>query len=211
MHPDRILRHLARDARLAPYLDPQHWQQETTTPDVYRRLLRAICGQQLSVKAAATIWGRFEAHFGGNAPSPADLLDTELATLRALGLSRQKAGYLQNIADYFTTAPTAYEHWSALSDEAIVRELTQIKGVGVWTVEMLLMFALHRPDVLPVGDLGIQQGMQQLYGIETTGKALRTRMVEIAAPWRPYRSYACRTIWRLKDAAKAGAILDTDR
>ena len=211
MHTDRILRHLARDVRLAPHLDPQHWTHQAAAPDIYRRLLRAICGQQLSVKAAATIWARVEAHFGGIAPSPADLLDTEPTTLRSLGLSRQKAGYLQNIAAYFTTAPTAYDHWSVLSDEAIVRELTQIKGVGVWTVRMLLMFALHRPDVLPVGDLGIQQGMQQLYGIEDTGKALRTRMTDIAEVWRPYRSYACRTIWRIKDAAKAGAILDTDK
>ena len=200
---DPILAHLASDPVLAPHLNSSHWLESSTTENVYHRLLRAICGQQLSVKAAATIWQRFVELFGGAPPSPAELLHTPAERLRGAGLSGQKSGYVRNIATYFETHPTAAAHWQGLSDEAIIRELTQIKGVGVWTVQMLLLFGLQRPDVFPVGDLGIQQGMQQLYGLTATGKALRQRMSAIAEAWRPYRSYASLALWRVKDGAGA--------
>ena len=198
MNDTEILAHLARDAKLAPALDPRDWVPRNGEPGVYGPLLRAVCGQQLSVAAARTIWSRFLHHFGEAVPPPADLLDTDPDTLRTLGLSRQKSAYLRHIASYFTTHPTALPHWESLDDETIVRELTTIKGVGVWTVRMLLMFALHRPDVLPVGDLGIQRGMQLLYGLDGKGKQLHRQMEAVAEAWRPYRSYACRSIWRWK-------------
>jgi DNA-3-methyladenine glycosylase II len=89
--------------------------------------------------------------------------------------------------------------WSGMSEADIIAFLTQIKGVGKWTVEMLLMFSLGRTDILPVDDLGIQQGIKRLYALEETGKELKKRMIEIAEPWRPYRTYACRYLWRFKD------------
>jgi DNA-3-methyladenine glycosylase II len=92
--------------------------------------------------------------------------------------------------------------WSGMSEEDIIAFLTQIKGVGKWTVEMLLMFSLGRTDILPVDDLGIQQGIKRLYALEETGKELKKRMIEIAEPWRPYRTYACRYLWRFKDQNK---------
>ena len=199
MSSDQILAHLGRDTQLAPHLNAVHWLETDPVPNVYHRLLRAICGQQLSVKAAATIWGRFVAHYGDAPPSPTELLDTEISVLRSVGLSGQKAGYVRNIATYFLDRPTDSVHWLSQTDDYILRELTGIKGVGVWTVEMLLLFGLQRPDVFPVGDLGIQRGMQQVYGLTETGKALKARMVEIAEQWRPYRSFATRTLWRVKD------------
>ena len=202
MSTSDVLVHLAKDPLLAPHLDEQHWTHTPGSTDVYERLLRAICGQQLSVKAASTIWGRVQAHFGDSVPPPAELLDVETDTLRSLGLSRQKASYLHHVAAFFVEHPTDKAHWQTQSDEEVLRALTSIKGVGVWTVEMLLIFTLHRPDVLPLGDLGVQQGMALLYDLPETGKELKRRMTEIAEAWRPYRSFASRSIWRYKDAAK---------
>jgi DNA-3-methyladenine glycosylase II len=119
--------------------------------------------------------------------------------LRAVGLSGQKAGYLQNVAQFALENDLETKDWSGMSEADIIAFLTQIKGVGKWTVEMLLMFSLGRTDILPVDDLGIQQGIKRLYALEETGKELKKRMIEIAEPWRPYRTYACRYLWRFKD------------
>lgn len=162
--------------------------------DPYAALLRAIVGQQLSVKAAATIWSRFEAHFEG-IPSPHLLRSADDDTLRSVGLSRQKAGYVRNVAEAATSGVLDEQTLAALSDAEVVDRLTTIKGVGRWTVEMILIFGMRRPDVFSPGDLGVQQAMVRMYGLEETGVALRRRMVALAEPWAPHRSSACRLLW----------------
>jgi DNA-3-methyladenine glycosylase II len=154
----------------------------------------------LSGKAAATIHGRFLDLFPEAYPFPEALLALDLPTLRSAGLSRQKATYIQNVAEFFQRENLIGKDLADMDDETVIRYLTQIKGVGRWTVEMLLMFTLNRPDVLPLDDLGIQQAMQLLYNFEEKGRALKKRMLELAEPWRPYRTYASLYLWRWKDS-----------
>ena len=165
--------------------------------DLYLALLRAIVSQQISTKAAAAIWGRFTGLFRPEGyPEPRILLEMSEDDLRQAGLSRQKAGYLQAIADYQQRGLLDYAHLSSLSEEDFTRHLTQIKGVGRWTAQMLQMFALDQPDVFAEGDLGLQNAMRRRYGLEETGRALQRRMLEIAERWRPYRSVACKYLWQ---------------
>ena len=121
--------------------------------------------------------------------------------LRQIGLSRQKSEYVRNVAAYFTELQHSAPPWEAWPDEAIIQALTGIKGVGVWTVQMLLMFSLGRPDIFPVADLGIQTAMRRLYNIDSKGSILHREMTTIAEAWRPYRSYACFYLWNWKDQA----------
>jgi DNA-3-methyladenine glycosylase II len=137
--------------------------------------------------------------FDTKTPAPALLLSKSAEDLRAVGLSKQKAGYMHNIASFALQNDLEKIDWSTYSDDEIITFLTQIKGVGAWTVQMILMFTLQRPDVLPTADLGIQQAIQQLYEVEETGKALITKMKEIAATWSPYQTTACLYLWRWKD------------
>ena len=162
--------------------------------DPYLALLRAIVGQQLSMKAAASIWARVEARFGA-APEPAVLLAAEDDALRSLGLSRQKAGYVRNVATAAAAGELVRTELERLDDAALIERLTAIKGVGRWTVEMILMFGLHRPDVFSAGDLGVRQAMQAIYGVELTGRPLEVWMTETAAKWSPHRTTACRFLW----------------
>ncbi len=199
MMTPEIIRHLSQDNTLKTVIDhtvPYDWG---TGESVYTDLLGSIISQQLSVKAAATIQNRFLALFDNGQPQPEQLLRLELTTLRAVGLSQQKSSYMRHVATFFLEENILDKDWSTLEDDEIIRYLTQIKGVGKWTVEMILMFTLNRPDVLPVDDLGIQNSMKKLYGIADTGKILRQRMVEVAECWRPYRTYACRYLWKWKD------------
>jgi DNA-3-methyladenine glycosylase II len=187
------------DPRLEPVLQETEVASLDLTRDVYGRLLRAIVFQQLSGKAATTIYGRFLHLFPESHPHPEVLLELDMLTLREAGLSKQKAGYLHNVAEHFLAHDLMTVDWSVWSDEAILRELTQIKGVGEWTVQMILIFALGRPDVLPTADLAIQQSMQHLYGLDGRGKQLARQMLEVAAAWRPHRSLVTRHLWRWRD------------
>ncbi|MDX5419221.1 MAG: DNA-3-methyladenine glycosylase 2 family protein, partial [Hymenobacteraceae bacterium] len=148
--------------------------------DIYFKLTSAIVSQQLSTKAAATIFGRFRALYPDLYPHPHMVIETSDETLRGAGLSFQKIGYIRNVAAFALTGNLEHSVIDAMEDEALIQHLTQIKGVGRWTVEMLLMFALERPDVMPLDDLGIQNAMKRQYSLEETGKALRARMLEIA-------------------------------
>ena len=168
--------------------------------DLYLALLRAIVSQQISTKAAAAIWKRFQALFPPEGyPEPREVLALSEDELRAAGLSRQKAGYLKAIADYNERGLLDYEHLTSLSEEAFTLHLTAIRGVGRWTAQMLQMFALDQPDVFSEGDLGIQNAMRRHYGLEETGRALQKRMVAIAEVWRPYRTLACKYLWQSLD------------
>ena len=177
----------------------------TAHEDLYLELLDAIISQQLSVKAAATISARFTALFPQDYPAPEQVLARSLDELRAVGVSRQKAGYLQAVAAFKQAGQLEYDVLSPLSDDALADHLIQIKGVGRWTAQMLLMFALERPDVFPELDLGIQNAMRKHYGLTENGQALLRRMTEIAEPWRPYRTTASRLLWKSLGPAPVGA------
>ena len=168
--------------------------------DLYLALLRAIVSQQISTKAAAAIWKRFQALFPPEGyPEPREVLALSEDELRAAGLSRQKAGYLKAIAEYNERGLLDYEHLSQLSEDAFTQHLTAIRGVGRWTAQMLQMFALDQPDVFAEGDLGVQNAMRKHYGLEETGRALQKRMTSLAEAWRPYRSLACKYLWQSLD------------
>jgi DNA-3-methyladenine glycosylase II len=171
--------------------------------ELYVSLLRAIVGQQLSVKAANTIWGRFISLFPSGDPAPELLLKTDIEMLRGAGLSYQKAGYLKNIAEFSITRTLDHTKLKKMSDDELVDYLVQIKGVGRWTAEMILMFNLCRPDVFPKDDLGIQTGMKVLYKLKAKDKKqLYRKMDAIAEQWKPYRTLACMYVWRYKDSLK---------
>jgi len=168
--------------------------------DVYLSLIRSVLGQQLSVKAAKTIYERFLSLFNNRYPSKEALILIDVEILRSKGLSKQKASYVKNIAIYFSEPEVEKIDWTMLSDEEILKKLVSIKGVGKWTVEMLLMFTLDRFDIFPDGDLAIQNGMKEMYQLEhLTKKELLVEMRKIAESWRPYRTYASRYIWAVKD------------
>jgi len=171
--------------------------------DLYHSLMRAIVGQQLSVKAANTIWNRFLGLFSGGYPSADKVLKLHDDELRSVGLSYQKAGYIKNIARFSVDETLDYKKLKKMSDEDLIGYLVQIKGVGRWTVEMILMFNLNRMDVFPKDDLGIQNGIISLYGIKPVNKKeLFAHMEKISLPWQPYRTLACMYIWRHKDSLK---------
>lgn len=194
-----ILNHLANDARLATILPLISLPEIETHNDIYADLLGSIISQQLSVKAAATIESRFLNLFPNQKPLPDLVLATEHDVLRGVGLSNQKASYMKNIAAYWIDNQLNTKDWLSMSDDDIIATLTPIKGVGKWTVQMILMFRLNRLDVFPIDDLGIRQGMVKIYGIEETSKDLLKRLHEISDQWRPYRSVACRYVWKWKD------------
>jgi DNA-3-methyladenine glycosylase II len=157
--------------------------------------VRAIVGQQLSVKAARAIYGRLTNRFGGRAPTPQEILDDEPELLRAAaGLSRAKVGFLRSLAEHVLSGELELERLEELDDETVVAELTAVKGIGLWSAQMFLMFQLERPDVLAVGDLGIRRAMERAYGLD--GLPDPAAMEAIAEPWRPYRTLACRYLWR---------------
>lgn len=195
----KIRRHLSKDPVFKKLVDNIQLPTRKPSGDVYFDLVRSILGQQLSVKAAQTIFDRFLALFPDAYPQADLLLEKDIETLRSVGLSRSKAAYVQNVAAFFKEEHVQRAELDRLSNEEIIDYLTQIKGVGQWTVEMMLMSTLDRPDVLPLSDLGIRNGMIELYDVEESGKALYARLEAIAQPWRPYRSTACRYIWLWKD------------
>ncbi len=174
--------------------------QPSPHEDLYLALLRAIVSQQISTKAAAAIWRKVQALFPPDGyPEPLALVEMTEADLRVAGISRQKAGYLKAIAGFALRDQLDHAHLSQLSEDDFTAHLTQIKGVGRWTAQMLQMFALNQPDVFAEGDLGVQNAMRKHYKLPETGKALLRRMTEIAEPWRPYRSLACKYLWQSLD------------
>ncbi|AWM32852.1 DNA-3-methyladenine glycosylase family protein [Hymenobacter nivis] len=195
------LQHLsATDAVLAALIARGPAIAPRAHEDLYLALLRAIVSQQISTKAAAAIWGRFTSLFKPEGyPEPRILLEMSEDDLRQVGLSRQKAGYLQAIAAYNERGLLDYEHLTSLSEEAFTQHLTAIRGVGRWTAQMLQMFALDQPDVFAEGDLGIQNAMRRHYGLETTGRALQKEMLALAEAWRPHRTLACKYLWQSLD------------
>ena len=164
--------------------------------DPFHALLQAIIAQQLSAKAAKTIEGRFSAIFGGN-PTPAAVARVSDEQLRAVGISPQKLKYIRDLCARVLDGSLQLEALPSLSDEEVIAALTGVKGIGRWTAEMFLMFRLNRPDVLPVGDLGIVKAVQRAYKLRTVPSA--ERLIKIGETWRPYRSVACWYLWASLD------------
>lgn len=194
------LLHLKKDKALKKVIERVGTLKSRRDPDLYLSLMRSIVSQQLSIKAAATIWGRFQALFKGAYPHADLVLKMKDDQMRAVGLSYQKAGYLKNIARFSIEKSLDYKKLRTKTDDELIDYLVEIKGVGRWTVEMILMFSLNRPDILPKDDLGIQNGIKSLYGINSSNKKeLYVQMEQVAEKWRPYRTLACMYIWRHKD------------
>lgn len=167
--------------------------------DAYGALVRSITGQQLSVKAAATIYGRVVDLYGGHTPTPAELIATDPEELRKAGLSYSKAAYLRDLAEKVEDGELDLKALPELPDEEVSAQLIQVKGLGQWTIDMFLMFHLGRPDILPVGDLGIRNAAKQHYRL----RKLPTpdRLKRLARPWRPYRTLASLYLWESLDNA----------
>lgn len=199
IEPD-IVAHLEQEPRLAGVMEgrtPKH--RDDHGGDVYFGLLRSIAYQQLSGRAAGTIFGRFLDLFPDGYPHPEKVLELSVADMRAVGMSRPKAAYLHNVADFWLQHRLIDRDWEAYNDQQIIDLLTQIKGVGQWTVEMVLMFVLKRPDLLPLDDLVVRRNLIALFELEhLKGKKLTEAMVAAAEPWRPYRSYASRYLWEVE-------------
>lgn len=166
---------------------------------VYEDLLSSIISQQLSVKAAASIERKFLALWKGKFPKEDTLLNTADEKLRSAGLSRQKIEYMRSVATHFKKNKLGKKDFHSMSDQEIMETLLPIKGVGTWTVEMLLMFTIKHPDVFSVKDLGLVNGVCRLYNLKKT-KTLSKRILKISEQWSPYRTTASRYIWRYKDA-----------
>jgi DNA-3-methyladenine glycosylase II len=193
---DHVIRRLIEER--GP-IDPDT-DRRGSRPDAYEALARAIVGQQLSTKAASSIWARVTKLFGGT-PSPGVLISIEPEKLRGAGLSWSKVGFLKDLAERVDDGRLDLDRLGELSDEDVVAELIEIKGIGRWTAEMFLIFHLARPDVISTGDLGIRRAVQTAYGLgELPGPQDLER---IAEPWRPHRTLACLYLWRSLDNAPA--------
>ncbi len=168
-------------------------RSEERPADAYGALLRAIVGQQLSTKAARTIYGRVLELFDGSTPSPQQLLEVDEGDLRACGLSGRKAEYVRDLAVHVIDGELELGRLDQLSDEQVIEEIVAVRGLGVWTAEMFLLFHLERPDVLSGGDLGIRKAVQVEY--ELTEMPTPARVLEIGEPWRPHRSLASLYLW----------------
>jgi DNA-3-methyladenine glycosylase II len=162
--------------------------------DYFASLARAIIGQQLSVKAAASIFARFEELTSLKPESVVALSEDDV---KAIGLSRPKARYIQDLAQHFVDDSAVYNHLGTLSDDDVIRELTAVKGIGAWTAQMFLMFTLVRPDVFAPDDLGLQKAVKQLYDLESIPP--RSELETIAERWKPYRTIASWHLWRMLD------------
>jgi DNA-3-methyladenine glycosylase II len=161
--------------------------------------VRSIVGQQLSTRAANTIYGRVLELFGGNVPTPTQLIAADPDALRAAGLSRAKVVYLRDLAERVEDGELDLDHLTELSDDQVTEQLTAVKGIGQWSADMFLIFQLGRPDVLAVGDLGIRRAVERAYGLKKIPDA--KTVTRIGEPWRPYRSLACLYLWASLDAA----------
>ena len=190
---DEATAHLAKRDKVLRKLIRKYPEADITPRgDAFQALARAIVGQQISVAAAKTIWGRFADCVGK--VTPANVVAKKPEELRACGFSRQKIAYVQDLASRFHVGEVKPRRWNRMKDEAIIEELVAVKGIGRWTVEMFLMFQLMRPDVLPVDDLGLRRAMERNYN---GGDPLtRDEMRAIGEPWKPFSSVGSWYLWR---------------
>jgi DNA-3-methyladenine glycosylase II len=190
MRRDPVMRDLMRRHGACGLAESQH-------TDPYKALVHSIMSQQLSSKAAATIARRFTELFGGTFPTPAKVIAMPADQLRSVGLSGAKVSFVRDLAQRIHDGSLRLDLLDTMSDDEVIAELTKVKGIGRWTAEMFLMFRLHRPDVLPVGDLGIVNAIKKQYRLRKTPTP--KRMMQIGEAWRPYRSIACWYLWASLD------------
>lgn len=194
------LEHLHRDPLLAAAIKNQPALSLRERKNFCLRLCASIMSQQLSIKVAEVLFHRFLELFGGKEPTAKQIAATPHETLRQIGLSNAKAGYVGNVAAFFLAHKLTDARLRGMENEALIELLTQIKGVGRWTVEMLLMFTLGREDVFAPDDYGIQMAMKSIYQLDSSNKKIfRQQMLAIAESWSPYRTYACLHLWRTRD------------
>jgi DNA-3-methyladenine glycosylase II len=192
--------YLSKDKKLKKLVQQEEAIELHFHKNICLRLCASIMSQQLSTKVAKVIYHRFLELYNSEEPTPTQIVDTPLETLRAIGLSNAKTQYVKNVAAFAIEHKITDTKLKKMSDEDIIELLTQIKGVGRWTVEMLLMFTLGREDVFAIDDYGIQVAMKKLYALEDTDKkAFRENMLKISSKWAPYRTYGCMLLWRWKD------------
>ena len=190
----------AHDPILAEVINNAPLPSITPHKNYYQELVESIVSQQLSVKAAATILKRFKELFpGDDFPTPSQILSVDIEALRGVGLSRQKGTYIQDLAVKVIEKTVRFDHLDTLTNDEVIAELTQIKGVGVWTVHMFLAFCMGRLDVLPVGDLGIKNGIQKLYALEARPEAEDIKRIAKHNNWHPYESVASWYVWHSLD------------
>jgi DNA-3-methyladenine glycosylase II len=194
------LLHLSKDKKLKKVLDTTKPYKLRKRKNICLRLCASIMSQQLSTRVAEVIFKRFLALYEGKEPTPDQLLNTPPEKLRAIGLSNAKVSYVHNVARFAIEQGMDEKKLRKMSNDEVIAYLTQIKGVGQWTVEMILMFTLGREDVFAADDLGIQTAMTRLYKLDKENKKqLREDMLRISANWSPYRTYGCLYLWRWKD------------
>lgn len=198
------LEHLSKDKKLQKILPAVAPFKLAKRKNIYLHLCNSIMSQQLSTKVADVFQKRFLNLYNGKTPTAEQIAATSFETLRAIGLSNAKANYVLNVCNFFMTEKITDTRLHKMSNEELIKYLTQIKGVGQWTVEMILMFTLGREDVFAVDDLGIQQAMCKIYNIDADDKkAMKEKMLLISKKWSPYRTYACRYLWGWKDNTPA--------
>lgn len=193
------VKHLSKDEKLKKLIKEHGHFELKKQKHLYLYLCYSIMSQQLSTKVAKVIRQRFIDLYGGE-PSPQQVVDTPFEKLRGIGLSNAKVNYIQNVARFEIEKGMGHKKLGRMSNEEVIEYLTQIKGVGRWTTEMLLMFALCREDIFAPDDLGLQQAVVGLYDLKHRKKKIMlARIVKIAEQWSPYRTYACMYLWRWKD------------
>jgi DNA-3-methyladenine glycosylase II len=193
MRADKVLRRVMEEqGPIHPEID-----RRGSRTDPYEALARAIVGQQLSTKAAASIWAKLLDQFGGETPTPEQILRKRRTTLRKAGLSNAKVEFLRDLAARVKDGRLDLKGLANLSDEDVTAELIEVKGIGLWTAEMFLIFHLGRLDVVSAGDLGIRRAIQIAYGLDELPGV--EEIERIAEPWRPHRTLACLYLWRSLD------------
>jgi DNA-3-methyladenine glycosylase II len=194
--------HLSKDKKLKKLIDAQSPFILEKRNKIYLRLCSSILSQQLSTTVAKVLYARFLALYDGSEPTAKQILETPAETFRSIGFSNAKASYVHNVCRFFIENKISDAQLHQMKNEEVIELLTQIKGVGKWTVEMILMFTLGREDVFAIDDLGLKQGVIRLYNLkETDKKILQKKIEKIASKWSPYRTYASRYLWNWKDNA----------
>lgn len=200
MEPFNYIEYLSKDKKLARIINGAEPITLRFHKNIPLRLCASIMSQQLSTKVAKVIYHRFLDLYGGEEPTPQQIINTPFETLRAIGLSNSKTQYVLNVAQFAMDHKLTDTRLKKMDNEAVIELLTQIKGVGRWTVEMLLMFTLGREDVFSPDDYGIRVAMKKLYKLDDRHKKeFKDKMQNIAAKWAPYRTYACLHLWNWKD------------
>ncbi|HWJ30488.1 MAG TPA: DNA-3-methyladenine glycosylase [Flavisolibacter sp.] len=194
--------HLSKDRKLAKFIAQHEPFTLQSHKNICLRLCASIMSQQLSTKVAQVLYRRFLELYEGNEPTPEQIVATSFEKLRAIGMSNAKTQYILNVAQFAIDHKLDDRKLKKMSDEKIIELLTQIKGVGRWTVEMLLMFTLGRDDIFSIDDYGIQTAMNKIYKLDDNNKKdFKQKLLRISGKWSPYRTYACLHLWHWKDTA----------